>query len=536
MVLGQVGEDAAAEGDSGHAAELERVRGDLHRAGHVAAVEHAPERVLEVDRLGGRALYLLLDAGDDSFDGAEQAAPVPGRLEQVPDQEGRRRLAVGAGDADQLHLRRRIAIEAGRRWAHRSAHVVDHHLGHTEPERALADERRRAARDRVGSEVVAVRAESGHAKKERPRGDALARVGESRDLDLGRPITHQVPQGHGAVAGYRGVWTHFLAEAADTDPVSGNVLSALALLAERRFQSFSEAADGVLDLLEGELPPGSLLLGQVDSEEGELRLIDVRGDAQATIQAGSTLPLARHLNGDGGGLLDPAALEQLAVRSYLAMPLQTHGSGAITLCALSPTTDLFTRSHLDLLAVAGRLLTYEWESVKWRADLRRLNERLRDPERTDALTGLLNRTAFIEALEHEWRLAERGSAESYLLACRLANLSDVADRHGAGLGELLLRDSADVMEEAIRRTDHAGRLGDDVLGAVLVGCKGPEGADAFFERFKHALARVTSERPATLDVAYAVLALGKSESPEDALRDIEKAARKARVAVPGGTS
>jgi diguanylate cyclase (GGDEF)-like protein len=313
-----------------------------------------------------------------------------------------------------------------------------------------------------------------------------------------------------------------LAEAADTDPVSGNVLSALALLAERRFQSFSEAADGVLDLLEGELPPGSLLLGQVDSEEGELRLIDVRGDAGATIQA--------------GGLLDPAALEQLAVRSYLAMPLQTHGSGAITLCALSPTTDLFTRSHLDLLAVAGRLLTYEWESVKWRADLRRLNERLRDPERTDALTGLLNRTAFIEALEHEWRLAERGSAESYLLACRLANLSDVVDRHGAGLGELLLRDSADVMEEAIRRTDHTGRLGDDVLGAVLVGCKGPEGADAFFERFKHALARVTSGRPATLEVAYAVLALGKCESPEEALRDIEKAARKATVAVAGGTS
>jgi diguanylate cyclase (GGDEF)-like protein len=327
-----------------------------------------------------------------------------------------------------------------------------------------------------------------------------------------------------------------LPEAADTDPVSGNVLSALARLAERRFQSFSEAADGVLDLLEGELPAGSLLLGQVDSEEGELRLIDVRGEAAKAIHAGSTLPLAQHLNGDGGGLLDPATLQELSVRSYLAMPLQTHGGGAITLCALSSGTDLFTRSHLELLAVAGRLLAYEWESVKWRADLRRLNERLRDPERTDALTGLLNRTAFIEALEHEWRLAERGSTESYLLACRLANLSEVTERHGAGLGELLLRDSADVMEEAIRRTDHAGRLGEDVFGAVLVGCKGPEGADAFFGRFQHALARVTSERPATLEVAYAVLALGRAESPEEALRDIEKAAKKAKVALAGGTA
>ena len=111
----------------------------------------------------------------------------------------------------------------------------------------------------------------------------------------------------------------------------------------------------------------------------------------------------------------------------------------------------------------------------------------------------------------------------------------MTERHGAGLGELLLRDAAEVMEEAIRRTDHAGRLGEDVYGAVLVGCKGPAGADAFFERFRHALGRVTSERPATLEVAYAVLALGKAESPEEALRQIEKAARKAKVVVAGGT-
>jgi hypothetical protein len=128
--------------------------------------------------------------------------------------------------------------------------------------------------------------------------------------------------------------------------VSGNVLSALARLAERRFQSFSEAADGVLDLLEGELPPGSLLLGQLDSEEGELRLIDVRGEAAEALHAGSSIPLAQPSNG-GGGLLDPATLAELSVRSYLAMPLQTHGGGAITLCALSSGTDLFTRSHLS---------------------------------------------------------------------------------------------------------------------------------------------------------------------------------------------
>ncbi len=315
------------------------------------------------------------------------------------------------------------------------------------------------------------------------------------------------------------------------------MLSALARLAERRFTSFSEAADAVLDLVEAELPPGSVLLGRVDWDEGEFRLIDVRGEAATEIQPGSTLPLAASSEGraNGNGLLDPATLGELSVRSYLALPLETGaGGGAITLCALASGTDIFNRGHLELLAVAGRLLTYEWETVKWRADLRRLNERLRDPERTDALTGLLNRTAFTEAVEREWRLAERGSSESYLLACRLVNLSEVTSRYGSGVAELLLRDAADVMEAAVRRTDHAGRLADDLYGAVLVGCKGQEGADAFFERFQHALARVTGERPATLEVAYSVLALGRSDSPDAALGAVEKAAKKAKVVVAGG--
>ncbi len=291
----------------------------------------------------------------------------------------------------------------------------------------------------------------------------------------------------------------------------------------------------MLDALEAELPAGSVLLGEVDWDESRYRLIDVRGEVAAQVGPGDSLSLAATRNGEG--LLDPDVLATLSVRSYLAVPLETNaGGGAITLCALASDTNLFNRTHLELLAVAGRLLTYEWESIRWRADLRRMSERLRDPERTDSLTGLLNRTAFSEALEHEWRLAERGSTESYLVLCRLANLADVSTRLGEPVSELLLRDAAEVMEEAIRRSDHAGRVADDLYGAVLVGCKGPAGAEAFFERFSDALARVTRERPATLELAYALVALGEVDSPEAALEQVESAARSAEVAVPGGAA
>ena len=302
-----------------------------------------------------------------------------------------------------------------------------------------------------------------------------------------------------------------LRAAADTQSVSGTALNALARLAERRFPSFSEAADAVLDLLEAELPAGSVLVGQVDWDGGEYRLIDVRGDAAATLRPGSTLPLSD----PGNGLLDSETLASLSVRSYLAVPLETSVGGAITVCALAAGTDLYTRSHLDLIAVAGRLLAHEWESIKWRADLRRLSERLRDPEKTDPLTGLPNRTSFEEALEREWRLTERGSSDSFVVVLRLLNLGDVGD----GLKELLLKDAAEVLEGAIRRSDHAGRLGDDTFGTVLVGCKGREGADAFFARFEQALARVGKQRPAALELSHSIKALGDCDSPEQALEE-----------------
>ena len=114
--------------------------------------------------------------------------------------------------------------------------------------------------------------------------------------------------------------------------MSGTVLSALARLAERRFTSYSEAADTVLDLLEAELPPGSILLGRVDWDEGELRLIDVRGAAASSLGAGSTVPLASGASGGSRDFLDHQALQMLSVRSYLALPLDSSsGAGALTL-------------------------------------------------------------------------------------------------------------------------------------------------------------------------------------------------------------
>ena len=166
----------------------ERVRGDLDRAGPVAAVEHRAEVRLQVDRLGGRPSGSSLDPTDHRLDSPQQAAARArvGRLQQRRQEERRRRLPVRPGHAHDPQLGARIAVEADRRRAHRGARGGHQHLGHPEPERALDDERRRAARERLRGEVVPVALEARHAEEQAPRRDRAAVVGEARDLDRGR--------------------------------------------------------------------------------------------------------------------------------------------------------------------------------------------------------------------------------------------------------------------------------------------------------------------------------------------------------------
>ena len=162
----------------------QRVRGDLHRAGAVAALEHPPEGRLQVDRLGRRPLDLLLDPADHLLDRAQQPALDAGRLEDLAEQEGGRRLAVGAGDPDDPQLRGRVALEARRQRRHRRPRVGDHDLRHR---RARARARRPAPPPRPRPPAAANSCPSAfspaHAEEQRPRPDLAAVVGEGGDLD-----------------------------------------------------------------------------------------------------------------------------------------------------------------------------------------------------------------------------------------------------------------------------------------------------------------------------------------------------------------
>jgi diguanylate cyclase (GGDEF)-like protein len=299
--------------------------------------------------------------------------------------------------------------------------------------------------------------------------------------------------------------------------VNTSILDALARTAARRFQSFAEAATSVLDLVHAAAPGERVALAQLDWEEGTCRMIDARGD-DGTVR-GVILPLS-----EAGGGIDPEALESLGLSPCSAAPLDASDGSTVGMLLATGSGP-----HLALLPVAARLLSYEWESISTRAELRRLSEIARDRERTDPVTGLANRRTMLQAVAREWELGKRGTVMSYLVVCRIAGRSALRERAGDAAADLLLKDVSEVLAGGVRRTDHLGRVDDDLLAVVLVGCGAEAGAQAFVARCERALAGVTAGRPAPIELAYGFQALAGAGSGEEALAVAEQEAREAEA-------
>jgi GGDEF domain-containing protein len=279
----------------------------------------------------------------------------------------------------------------------------------------------------------------------------------------------------------------------------------------------------------------------MDPDERACRVIGIEGGGVDGVYKGAVLPLGVQPNGDqaaDGGLgpppsseIDREFLDSLGVEACLGIPLEMSDGRIVgMLSALDSRPGAYRCDHVAMLGIAARLLGYEWESVEHRAELRRLRGRLAESANFDPETGLLNRDGFLELLDHDWRLAERGTVESVLVAFRVDGSSDRGP-NGEAMSKLALKIAAEVLEASVRTTDRASRVGETTLAATLVGCQ-LEQAPVFVERFRAALERVTRGGNPQIELSHGIRALGGVSSPEEALGLADAAAGASKQ--PGG--
>jgi len=109
------------------------------------------------------------------------------------------------------------------------------------------------------------------------------------------------------------------------------------------------------------------------------------------------------------------------------------------------------------------------QTQRLNAELMETNKRLEDLSRRDDLTGVYNRRYLYERLSYEAARFRRYGNPMCFALFDIDRFKGVNDTHGHMLGDLVLKQFANLLHNRLRRTDVLGRYGGEEFGVILTG-------------------------------------------------------------------
>jgi diguanylate cyclase (GGDEF)-like protein len=166
------------------------------------------------------------------------------------------------------------------------------------------------------------------------------------------------------------------------------------------------------------------------------------------------------------------------------------------------------------------------------AALKALNAQLEKLALTDALTGLLNRRAFMDLVTREIAHSRRQHRPLAVLMCDLDHFKSVNDRYGHPAGDLVLQQAAAITKAVIRASDTLVRYGGEEF-VILAPDTDQVGALDLAERIRQALgsAAIETDRGiVNITASFGVTALCEDdENPEQLVRRADEALYSAKA-------
>jgi diguanylate cyclase (GGDEF)-like protein len=118
------------------------------------------------------------------------------------------------------------------------------------------------------------------------------------------------------------------------------------------------------------------------------------------------------------------------------------------------------------LFAAQRLLQLQNSWEKDRAQLRQIaaelavaNRRLATAALTDSLTGLSNRRSAMDQLQQIWSATTRSGMPLSLIILDIDHFKQINDTYGHAVGDIVLRETAEILRTSARRGDSISRIG-----------------------------------------------------------------------------
>ncbi|MBR9882597.1 MAG: sensor domain-containing diguanylate cyclase [Oceanospirillales bacterium] len=168
---------------------------------------------------------------------------------------------------------------------------------------------------------------------------------------------------------------------------------------------------------------------------------------------------------------------QVGTRSMIVVPLKYKEVTVGVLKAVSQQPGKFTTAHMTLLGLLSELVgaTIFFATKYGRDDLF-------FKATHDSLTGLANRSLFIDRLRSAIALGSRDARPVGVLMIDMDDLKKINDTYGHRVGDAVIKEFANRSRAGARASDTVARLGGDEFGVLLKPIDVPEGLDAAIQR------------------------------------------------------
>lgn len=200
--------------------------------------------------------------------------------------------------------------------------------------------------------------------------------------------------------------------------------------------------------------------------------------------------------------------------------------------------------YAELLTI-GAVRDAHGRPIHYLATFSDLTTRRRDSERldyladNDSLTALPSRRVFLDRLRHALLRAERERRRLCLLLVDLDDFTEINTRLGHDRGDLLLIETAQRIQRALRRADTVSRLEGDRFAVLIEDVRDAEELPAGVDRLLAAIGRPhpldAGEQALTASIGVALYP-DDGSSPQQLLDRATRAAREARAARRPGSS
>ncbi len=226
-------------------------------------------------------------------------------------------------------------------------------------------------------------------------------------------------------------------------------------------------------------------------------------------------------NDYGEGPSEIPVLADRGVRAAMAAPVYGHGAVVGSLVVATRSDRRFNDADAGTLAFFAEYTGVALSTARAADAVRQAL--------TDPLTGLPNRSLFIDRLEHALARAERAGEEVSVLFLDVDEFKLVNDSLGHLAGDRLLVEMGKRIRKCLRRSDTAARLGGDEFAILVANDSGQPPPELLGARIMEALSAPFRIDGHELRVRASIGIATGCDTPESLLRDADIAMYRAKT-------